>query len=111
MLAYSGPSPLGYYKDPAKTAATFRVIDGVRYSMPGDRVLVNVDGSIRFLGRDTGVINTGGEKVHPPEVEDVLIEHPAIHDCVIVVAPDTTRSEEQTSELQSLIRISSAVLC
>src|SRR3546814_18732425 len=46
MLAYSGPSPLGYYKDPAKTEATFRVIDGVRYSMPGDRHMVNVDGSI-----------------------------------------------------------------
>ncbi|HEY9563590.1 MAG TPA: AMP-binding protein [Nocardioides sp.] len=94
MLAYSGPSPLGYYKDPAKTAATFRVIDGVRYSMPGDRVLVNVDGSIRFLGRDSGVINTGGEKVHPQEVEDVLLEHPAIHDCVVVGAPDPTWGEK-----------------
>lgn len=94
MLAYSGPTPLGYYKDDAKTAATFRVIDGVRYSIPGDRVQVNADGSIRFLGRDSGVINSGGEKVHPQEVEDVLLEHPGIQDCVVVGAPDPTWGEQ-----------------
>ncbi|WP_169989032.1 AMP-binding protein [Microbispora sp. H10836] len=94
MLAYSGPSPLGYYKDSAKTATTFRTIKGVRYSIPGDRVMVNMDGSVRFLGRDSGVINSGGEKVHPQEVEEVLLEHPAVRDCVVVGTPDETWGEK-----------------
>jgi fatty-acyl-CoA synthase len=93
MLAYSGPSPLGYYKDSVKTATTFRSIGGVRYSIPGDRVMVDADGSIRFLGRDSGVINSGGEKVHPQEVEEVLLEHPAVRDCVVVGVPDETWGE------------------
>jgi acyl-CoA synthetase (AMP-forming)/AMP-acid ligase II len=94
VLAYSGPSPLGYYKDEGKTALTFRTINGVRYSLPGDFVEVNADGSIRFLGRQSGVINTGGEKVHPQEVEDVLLSHPEVRDCVVVGAPDPTWGEK-----------------
>lgn len=94
VLAYSGPSPLGYYKDEGKTALTFRVIDGVRYSLPGDFVEVHEDGSIRFLGRQSGVINTGGEKVHPQEVEDVLLTHPEVRDCVVVGAPDPKWGEQ-----------------
>ena len=94
VLAYSGPSPLGYYKDEGKTALTFRVIDGVRYSLPGDFVEVQEDGSIRFLGRQSGVINTGGEKVHPQEVEDVLLAHPDVRDCVVVGAPDPKWGEQ-----------------
>jgi acyl-CoA synthetase (AMP-forming)/AMP-acid ligase II len=93
VLAYCGPSPLGYYKDPAKTELTFRTIGGVRYSIPGDRVIVMADGAIRFLGRDSGVINTGGEKVHPQEVEDALLEHPAVRDCVVIGTPDETWGE------------------
>lgn len=93
VLAYSGPAPVGYYKDEAKTEATFRTIDGIRYAVPGDQVSVNADGSIRFLGRKSGVINTGGEKVHPQEVEDVLLAHPAVTDCVVVGAPDPTWGE------------------
>ncbi|WP_310794482.1 AMP-binding protein [Rhodococcus opacus] len=94
VLAYSGPSPLGYYKDEGKTALTFRVIGGVRYSLPGDFVEVHEDGSIRFLGRQSGVINTGGEKVHPQEVEDVLLTHPDVRDCVVVGAPDPKWGEQ-----------------
>lgn len=93
VLAYSGPAPVGYYKDDTKTDATFRVIDGIRYAIPGDHVSVNADGSIRFLGRKSGVINSGGEKVHPQEVEDVLLSHPAVTDCVVVGAPDPTWGE------------------
>jgi acyl-CoA synthetase (AMP-forming)/AMP-acid ligase II len=93
MLAYSGPMPLGYYKDPAKSATTFRTIDGVRYAIPGDLAEVEPDGGIRFLGRGSGVINTGGEKVHPQEVENVLLTHPAVHDCVVVGARDETWGE------------------
>jgi acyl-CoA synthetase (AMP-forming)/AMP-acid ligase II len=93
MLAYSGPMPLGYYKDPAKSATTFRTIDGVRYAIPGDLAQLESDGAIRFLGRGSGVINTGGEKVHPQEVENVLLAHPDVTDCVVVGAPDETWGE------------------
>jgi 3-oxocholest-4-en-26-oate---CoA ligase len=93
VLAFCGPVPLGYYKDGGKTAETFRVIDEVRYSMPGDLVTVEADGSIRFLGRGSGVINTGGEKVHPAEVEDVLLAHPGVTDAAVVGVPDGTWGE------------------
>jgi 3-oxocholest-4-en-26-oate---CoA ligase len=93
VLAYRGPMPLGYYKDEAKTAATFRVIDGVRHSVPGDLVRREADGSVTFLGRGSGVINTGGEKVHPQEVEDALLAHPDVTDAVVVGVPDDTWGE------------------
>jgi len=93
VLAYSGPMPLGYYKDTVKSGATFRSIDGVRYSMPGDLVQVEPDGAIRFLGRGAGVINTGGEKVHPQEVEDALLAHPGVTDASVVGVPDETWGE------------------
>ena len=93
VLSYCGPLPLGYHKDAAKSSATFRIIDGVRWSQPGDLVEVLADGSIRFLGRGSGVINTGGEKVHPAEVEDALLSHPAVRDAVVVGVPDPTWGE------------------
>ena len=92
-LAFGGPIPAGYYKDAAKTTATFRTVDGTRYSMPGDLVTVDSDGAIRFLGRGAGVINTGGEKVHPQEVEDVLLAHPGVTDASVVGVPDETWGE------------------
>ncbi|HSY00207.1 MAG TPA: AMP-binding protein, partial [Streptomyces sp.] len=92
-LAYCGPMPLGYYKDTAKSTTTFRTIDGARYSIPGDLATIEADGAIRFLGRGSGVINTGGEKVHPQEVENVLLSHPAVRDCVVVGVPDETWGE------------------
>jgi acyl-CoA synthetase (AMP-forming)/AMP-acid ligase II len=93
VLAYSGPMPLGYYKDSAKTATTFRTIDGVRYAIPGDHAELDADGAIRFLGRSSGVINTGGEKVHPQEVENALLTHPDVTDCAVVGIPDPTWGE------------------
>src|SRR6185312_11824397 len=83
-----GRSPLGYYKDPEKTAKTFRTVGGVRYSIPGDYATVDPDGTIRLLGRGSATVNTGGEKAYPEEVELVLREHPAIDDCVVVGVPD-----------------------
>jgi acyl-CoA synthetase (AMP-forming)/AMP-acid ligase II len=93
VLAYSGPMPLGYHEAPDKTAMTFRTIDGVRYAIPGDLAEVEADGAIRFLGRGSGVINTGGEKVHPQEVENALLAHPDLTDCVVVGVPDPTWGE------------------
>ena len=94
VLAYRGPMPLGYYKDTVKSGVTFRAIDGVRYSMPGDLVEVEPNGAIRFLGRGAGVINTGGEKVHPQEVEDALLAHPGVTDASVVGVPDETWGEQ-----------------
>ncbi len=88
LLGVTGPIPLGYYKDQVKTDATFRVVNGVRYSIPGDYATVEHDGTIRLLGRGSACINTGGEKVYPEEVEGVLREHPDVFDCVIVGVAD-----------------------
>jgi len=88
MVANGGATPIGYYKDPAKSAATFRVIDGHRYSFPGDFAKVAADGSLIFLGRGSSCINTGGEKVFPEEVEEAVKVHPDVADCLVVGVPD-----------------------
>jgi fatty-acyl-CoA synthase len=87
-VAVPGYIPIGYYKDPEKTARTFRTVDGTRYSIPGDYATVEADGGIRLLGRGSVVINTGGEKVFPEEVEEVLKRHPAVRDAVCIGLPD-----------------------
>ena len=87
-VARRGHIPLGYYGDAEKTAATFPTYDGVRWAVPGDRAMVEADGSIVVLGRGSVLINTGGEKVYPEEVEAVLKGHPAIWDAVVVGVPD-----------------------
>jgi acyl-CoA synthetase (AMP-forming)/AMP-acid ligase II len=83
-----GRNPVGYYKDPDKTAATFKVIDGQRYSVPGDMARVNADGSIQLLGRGSQCINTAGEKVFPEEVEETLKLHPSVADACVIGVPD-----------------------
>lgn len=83
-LAQSGRVPLGYLGDPAKTQETFPEIDGVRYAVSGDRVMLGADGELQFLGRHSAVINTGGEKVYAEEVEQVLKGHPGVADALVV---------------------------
>ena len=83
-----GRVPVGYYKDPEKSAQTFPVLDGVRYSMPGDYATVEADGTLSLLGRGSVCINTGGEKVFPEEVEEVLKTHATVRDAVAVGVPD-----------------------
>ena len=87
-VAVRGFTPIGYYKDPEKSAATFITIDGARYSMPGDWATVEEDGTISLLGRGSVCINTGGEKVFPEEVEEALKTHPSVRDAVAVGLPD-----------------------
>jgi fatty-acyl-CoA synthase len=82
-LAQSGRVPLGYLGDETKTARTFPVIDGVRYAVPGDRARMAADGSIELLGRDSATINSGGEKIFAEEVEQALLRHPSVADCVV----------------------------
>jgi fatty-acyl-CoA synthase len=88
LLAIGGRQAIGYYGDEAKSAAIFRIIDGKRYVVPGDWATVDADGVVKLLGRGSGCINTGGEKVFPEEVELVLKSHPAIYDAVVVGVPD-----------------------
>jgi len=87
-VGVSGRVPLGYYKDPHKTATTFPTIEGVRYSVPGDFATVEADGTISLLGRGSVCINTGGEKVFPEEVEESLKEFPGVDDAIVVGVPD-----------------------
>jgi 3-oxocholest-4-en-26-oate---CoA ligase len=87
-VAVKGVTPVGYYKDPEKSDRTFLTIDGERYSVPGDYATVEADGTLRLLGRGSVCINTGGEKVYPEEVEEVLKTHPAVRDAVAVGLPD-----------------------
>jgi 3-oxocholest-4-en-26-oate---CoA ligase len=88
-LARSGNIPLGYYNDPEKTASTFfTAADGTRWSVPGDFASLEEDGTITLLGRGSLMINTGGEKVYPEEVEVALKDHPAVYDAVVVGLPD-----------------------
>ncbi|RMI28253.1 acyl-CoA synthetase [Nocardia stercoris] len=88
MLARTGHIPLGYYKDPVKTAETFKEFDGVRYSIPGDFARVEEDGTVTMLGRGSVSINSGGEKIFPEEVEGALKAHPEIFDALVVGMPD-----------------------
>lgn len=87
-VARRGHIPLGYYNDPAKTAETFPVIDGVRWVLTGDEATVLEDGSIQLFGRHSMCINTGGEKVFPEEVESVIVGHPDVYDVLVVGVPD-----------------------
>jgi 3-oxocholest-4-en-26-oate---CoA ligase len=97
MVGVGGRVPLGYYKDEEKSARTFKVIDGVRYSIPGDFAMVEADGTIRLLGRGSVCINTGGEKVFPEEVEEALKTHPSVRDAVVVGVPDEKWGEAITA--------------
>jgi acyl-CoA synthetase (AMP-forming)/AMP-acid ligase II len=87
-LARRGRVPLGYYKDDTKSQSTFVTIDGDRWVLPGDMATPKADGTITLLGRGSGCINTGGEKVFPEEVEAVLKAHPSVFDAVVVGAAD-----------------------
>ena len=87
-LARGGNLPIGYYKDPQKTAETFVAIDGRRWAIPGDFATVDADGTILVLGRGSVSINSGGEKIFPEEVEGVLKSHPAVFDALVVGVPD-----------------------
>jgi 3-oxocholest-4-en-26-oate---CoA ligase len=87
-IARSGDIPVGYYNDPVKTAEVFVNVRGTRYVMPGDFATVEADGSITLLGRGSIVINSGGEKIFPEEVESAVRSHPDIQDAIVCGAPD-----------------------
>ncbi|MHB8263713.1 MAG: acyl-CoA synthetase [Acidimicrobiales bacterium] len=100
VVALPGRNPLGYYKDDAKTNATFKVIDGVRYVIPGDFANVEADGTIHLLGRGSVCINTAGEKVYPEEVEEVIKDIDGVQDAVVVGIPDDKFGEAVTAVVE-----------
>jgi acyl-CoA synthetase (AMP-forming)/AMP-acid ligase II len=105
LLAVGGLIPLGYYADPEKTAKTFPTIDGQRWSMPGDWATVNADGTLNVLGRGSQCINTGGEKVFPEEVEEVLKTHPAVRDAAVVGLPDPRFGQKVCAIVESRTKL------
>ncbi|HEY8154048.1 MAG TPA: acyl-CoA synthetase [Myxococcota bacterium] len=112
-LARSGYVPLGYYGDEAKTAKTFPVVDGVRYSVPGDRAGLDEKGMLRLFGRDSVTINSGGEKIFAEEVEHALKHHPSVYDAVVVGTPHDRWGQQVTAlvQLREGERPSEAQLC
>ena len=96
-VALRGRTPVGYYKDEAKSASTFLVHDGVRWSIPGDWAEVEADGTLKLYGRGSQCINTGGEKVYPEEVEEALKTHPTVNDAAVVGVPDDRFGEAITA--------------
>ena len=87
-MARSGQVPLRYHKDPVKSATAFIEVDGVRYAVPGDMARIEEDGTMTLLGRGSGCINSGGEKIFPEEVEGALKAHDSVFDALVVGRPD-----------------------
>lgn len=101
LICNGGMVPIGYYKDEKKSAETFRTFGDTRYSIPGDFATVEADGSITLLGRGSICINSGGEKIFPEEVEEVLKTHESVYDCLIVGVPDDRFGERITAVLSA----------
>ena len=99
-LASKGRVPLGYLGDAGKTRESFPVLDGRRYSVPGDRAVRLADGRIQLLGRDGVTINSGGEKVFAEEVERAMAAHPAVRDVVVVGRPSARWGSEVVAIVQ-----------
>jgi 3-oxocholest-4-en-26-oate---CoA ligase len=100
-IGVRGRTPIGYYNDPVKSAATFPIIDGVRYSLPGDFATIDADGTVTLLGRGSLCINTAGEKVFPEEVEEVLKTHPSVRDAIVVGIPDDRFGQAVTAVVET----------
>ncbi|MGY8805049.1 MAG: AMP-binding enzyme, partial [bacterium] len=99
-LARRGHVPLGYFEDEAKTAKTFPEIEGVRYSVPGDRAMLEADGRLKLLGRDSVTINSGGEKIFAEEVELAIKGHPSVYDAVVCGTPNARFGSQVTAIVQ-----------
>ena len=100
-LARATSVPLGYYKDPEKSARTFFEIDGVRYAVPGDFARIEPDNKVTLLGRGSNCINTGGEKVYPEEVEMALKAHPDVYDVLVVGVADENYGQSVSAVVQT----------
>ncbi len=104
-LAQQGRVPLGYLGDADKTAKTFPVINGVRYSVPGDRARLTTENIIELYGRDSVTINSGGEKIFAEEVEQALAHHPDVYDVTVAGRP----SEKWGAEVVAIVQLREGV--
>ncbi|WP_448586317.1 AMP-binding protein [Thermaurantiacus sp.] len=109
-IARTGLLPLGYWKDPEKSAKTFVTVNGRRYTIPGDFARIEADGAIILLGRGSQCINTGGEKVFPEEVEEALKTHPAVEDALVFGVADETWGQAVTAVAEVRAPVSEAEL-
>ncbi len=99
-FAKGGRIPLGYLGDQAKTERTFPTVDGRRWSVPGDRARLRLDGMVELLGRDSVTINSGGEKIFAEEVEAAVLSHPAVLDAIVVGRPSERWGQEVVAVVQ-----------
>ena len=97
LVAAGGLVPIGYFKDEEKSARTFRTINAVRYSFPGDMAMVAADGALILLGRGSQVINSGGEKIFPEEVEESVKRVDGVVDCLVVGIDDEKFGQSVTA--------------
>jgi len=109
-VARTGQVPLGYWKDPEKSAKTFVVVDGKRYTMPGDWGVLEEDGALVLLGRGSQCINSGGEKIFPEEVEEALKTHPAVEDALVFGVQDEKWGQAVTAVVETRAPVSEADL-
>ncbi len=100
-IARGGLIPRGYWRDEAKSAATFVIVEGKRYSLPGDWAIVEEDGSFTLLGRGSQCINTAGEKVFPEEVEEALKTHPSVDDALVFGVADEKWGQAVTAVVET----------
>ena len=101
LVVVGGPLPIGYYKEPEKTAATFLVIGGTRYARTGDWARYTDDGSLVFLGRGSGCINSAGEKIFPEEVEETIKRHQGVTDAAVLGVPDEQFGQKVVALVQA----------
>ena len=101
-LARSGRLPLGYLDDAEATERTYPTIDGERLVVPGDRARVLADGTVHLLGRESGCINTGGEKVFAQEVELAVVGLAGVADCLVIGTPDERWGHVVTAVVEPL---------
>jgi fatty-acyl-CoA synthase len=109
-IARTGLIPVGYWKDPEKSARTFVTVNGKRYTIPGDFASLDADGSIILLGRGSQCINTGGEKVFPEEVEEALKTHVAVEDALVFGIPDEKWGQAVTAVVEATAPVTEAEL-
>jgi fatty-acyl-CoA synthase len=96
-----GPAPIGYYKDPERSARTFVTLEGQRFVIPGDYAEVDADGAIKLIGRGSQVVNTGGEKVFVEEVEAALKAFDGVEDALVFATPDPTWGQAVTAVIEA----------
>jgi fatty-acyl-CoA synthase len=109
-VARTGLLPVGYWKDEAKSAQTFITFEGRRYTMPGDWATVEADGTLVLMGRGSQCINSGGEKIFPEEVEEVLKTHPAIEDALVFGLADERWGQAVTAVVDARETVDEAAL-